>query len=162
MSITFQPRLQAPHHPAAAYSNHTFLQLLMQVHKARGGKVDLPIGMTTAEPWMLDSLDVVALLSHLSSSPKGKLDLISYCRQSSATRAALQKHPSGRRTTGASEGGPGDGEVVDPQLDLPQLSTGLSEAELKDLAYLVFASNTRGASAGGGLVLSVLVCMAVG
>jgi hypothetical protein len=104
--------------------------------------------MTTAEPWMLDSLDVVALLSHLSSSPKGKLDLISYCRQGSAPRAALQKHPSGRRTTGASEAG--EGEVVEPQLDLPQLSTGLSEAELKDLAYLVFASNTRGASAGGG------------
>lgn len=32
-------------------------------------------------------------------------------------------------------------EVAAPQLKLPQLSTGLTEAEVKDLAYLVFASS---------------------
>jgi hypothetical protein len=35
----------------------------LQTHKARGGKVQLPIGMNSAEPWLLDAVDVQALLA---------------------------------------------------------------------------------------------------
>lgn len=45
------------------------------------------------------------------------------------------------RSTEDAGGLQGEGEQEAPLLHLPQLDTGLSEAEIKDLAYLVFASN---------------------
>lgn len=44
-----------------------------------------------------------------------------------------------------------DGEEAEreaPTLNLPQLNTGLSESEVKDLAYLVFACNCSSAIEG--------------
>lgn len=57
-----------------------------QVHKSHGGRLQLPIGMTVAEPWLLDSVDVTSLLSALSSaaaagSKPPTLELLSYCQK---------------------------------------------------------------------------------
>jgi hypothetical protein len=46
--------------------------------------------------------------------------------------------------TGAAD----EAEREAPLLHLPQLNTGLSEAEIKDLAYLVFASNCGSSTDG--------------
>jgi hypothetical protein len=42
---------------------HNAFCVYTQTHKARGGKVQLPIGMNTAEPWLLNAVDVQALLA---------------------------------------------------------------------------------------------------
>jgi hypothetical protein len=54
---------------------------------------------------------------------------------------------AGGRLSGAG-GGDDDVEREAPLLHLPQLNTGLSEAEIKDLAYLVFASNCGNSTDG--------------
>lgn len=60
------------------------LSCVIQSHKAKGGKIQLPIGMTTAEPWLLDAVDVQALLTGLHhSKPGAVLDLLQYVRKGS-------------------------------------------------------------------------------
>jgi hypothetical protein len=61
---------------------------LLQAFKAQGGRVQLPIGMTTAEPWLLDAVDVPALLSglHQCRGSGTTVDLLLYCRKGSNSR----------------------------------------------------------------------------
>jgi hypothetical protein len=57
----------------------------------------------------------------------------------------------GSFTAGGGFSGAGGGDEAEreaPLLHLPQLNTGLSEAEIKDLAYLVFASNCGNSTDG--------------
>lgn len=57
---------------------------LLQVFKCQGGRLQLPIGMASAEPWLLDSVDVEALLAALLSAGGSKapaLELLSYCQK---------------------------------------------------------------------------------
>ncbi|WIA21715.1 hypothetical protein OEZ85_000881 [Tetradesmus obliquus] len=121
------------------------LEHVLEAHKARGGKVQLPIGMNTAEPWLLDAVDVQALLAGLHHNAKGNLDLLQYCRRATRTLSAANSRGRSLTDAGWSAAGGADGddsaEREAPLLHLPQLNTGLSEAEVKDLAYLVFASN---------------------
>jgi hypothetical protein len=59
----------------------------LQVFKSHGGKLQLPIGMTAAEPWLLDSVDVFALLNALSAAAaaaSGKpptIELLLFCQK---------------------------------------------------------------------------------
>lgn len=56
-----------------------------QVFQSHGGRLQLPIGMTVAEPWLLDSVDVAALLRALSaagaSKPEAPIELLSFCQR---------------------------------------------------------------------------------
>jgi hypothetical protein len=58
-----------------------------QVYQRQGGALQLPIGMASAEPWLLDSLDVAALLPALTAgggggaARKGALELLNYCQR---------------------------------------------------------------------------------
>jgi hypothetical protein len=53
-----------------------------------------------------------------------------------------------RQLSSASARSLGEDEEVEPQLDLPQLVIGLTELEIKDLAYLIFACNCRDEAGG--------------
>jgi hypothetical protein len=58
----------------------------LQVFKSHGGKLQLPIGMTAAEPWLLDSIDVFALLNALSAAAAAPgtpptIELLLYCQK---------------------------------------------------------------------------------
>jgi hypothetical protein len=83
------------------------------------------------------------LLSKHEPSPHTALTCA--CRTLSAANSRGRSLTDGGSFTAAggwSGAGAGDeSEREAPLLHLPQLNTGLSEAEIKDLAYLVFASN---------------------
>jgi hypothetical protein len=58
----------------------------LQVFKSHGGKLQLPIGMTAAEPWLLDSIDVFSLLNALSAAAAAPgtpptIELLLYCQK---------------------------------------------------------------------------------
>jgi hypothetical protein len=58
--------------------------ICLQVFQKHGGRVQLPIGMAAAEPWLLDSVDVGALLTALSAasgSTAFNVDLLAYCQR---------------------------------------------------------------------------------
>eukprot|EP00879_Flechtneria_rotunda_P024770 GHRR01026279.1.p1 GENE.GHRR01026279.1~~GHRR01026279.1.p1 ORF type:complete len:285 (+),score=108.08 GHRR01026279.1:633-1487(+) len=124
------------------------LEYVLDTYKAQGCKLQLPIGMNAAEPWLLDAVDVTALMSalHHSSTSGSTIDLLLCCKQGSRTAT----HDASRRVSsvddnGMSAGGACDADYAEvPSLQLPQLDTGLSESEIKDLAYLVFAANCQG------------------
>jgi hypothetical protein len=74
--------------------------------------------------------------------------LVVTCRTVTADSKAHSR-ASSRRTTDA------DGQqAAAPQLQLPQLEIGLSEAELKDLAYLLLACNCSHEGGSVGLFWS--------
>eukprot|EP00775_Hariotina_reticulata_P003791 gene3791-4049_t len=134
------------------------LEHVMSAFKAQGGRIQLPIGMTTAEPWLLDAVDVPALLSGLQQSKgtKATIDLLLYCRKGSSSSSRTYSTDVKNGSTGDGAGGSGLFSDVDPEaaqlelptLNLPQLRTKLSESEIKDLAYLVLAANcNQGAEA---------------
>jgi len=60
--------------------------------------------------------------------------------------------PGGSRSLGASdEDGALLGDDFEPELSIPQLATGLQEAEIKDLAYLIVAATCRCARAAASV-----------
>ncbi len=76
------PPRQHSHHPAP--NSPPIECSCVQSHLSRGGRLELPIGASAAESWLLDAVDVPALLSALSRTPPGRLDLLTLC--SSVTR----------------------------------------------------------------------------
>eukprot|EP00878_Enallax_costatus_P006953 GHUV01007287.1.p1 GENE.GHUV01007287.1~~GHUV01007287.1.p1 ORF type:complete len:760 (+),score=222.01 GHUV01007287.1:879-3158(+) len=122
------------------------LEYVLEAYKAKGGRAQLPIGMNSAEAWLLDAVDVQALLAGLHhSKAAGTLDLLQYVRKASSRTITSEAAVSGRSSRRDSYLDGEESERDAPMLNLPQLNTGLSESEIKDLAYLVFACNcTKG------------------
>ncbi|KAK9849667.1 hypothetical protein WJX84_003269 [Apatococcus fuscideae] len=136
------------------------ISFVLEAHEAAGRTLHIPVGCTGSEPWLLDSLDVPALLalirqghpvqlSKLCKSGSGPSQPSSARAASDVTSWTYANGPDAPPSAGSfTAGGPaqdsaeageaGASNANEPVLDLPSLETGLKEYELKDLAYTVF------------------------
>ncbi|KAK9849672.1 hypothetical protein WJX84_011250, partial [Apatococcus fuscideae] len=163
---------------SAQQSVRQLLSFVLEAHQAAGRTLHIPVGCTGSEPWLLDSLDVPALLDLVRQGKPVPLSKLCKLQSVSSQGRAAQSSPAHPSADRAYSDGPeapppggsfptdGPGQepteelgglpanLNEPVLDLPALETGLEEFELKDLAYTVFAG-ACGRSAHPDLVRTV-------
>eukprot|EP00803_Ostreobium_quekettii_P010118 evm.model.scf_379.4 EVM.evm.TU.scf_379.4 scf_379:34745-39238(-) len=143
------------------------ITFVLQAYRRQGGRVDYPVGVDGDERWLLDSVEVPALLEKVKKDKK--LEIIQLCH------AARKVSHSG---SNSSEGEPPGPPACDasashqrvnsldsaweqrpaqpplPELESASLQAGFEEHEMQELAYTLFVG-CCGAGSGDGLTETV-------
>lgn len=137
--------MQMEAEPESVKNYRELLRYVLQEFQTKGGKLTLPVGCYHLEDWLLDAINIPKLLQLLQSGKD--VNLVQACEGSGISGGFIPGSPgplaqgvlsSSRDPQALHNGAKTASKERECDLQLPLPQTGMSEVELKDLAYTVF------------------------